>query len=596
MLWFADIAASVDASRLQIINDSKTPSGRVHVGALRGVILHDAIFRALKSRGVPVRYMFGVDDYDPLDEVQRAYPELYEPHLGKPLCNVPAPPGSTATDLAEHYIAEFFQIFDELGVRVERYRMRDHYRAGHIDEAIDRILSQAAEVRRIYKEVSGSKRPEDWHPFQVVCESCGRIGTTEVTAYDGKEVTYACKPNLVKWAKGCGNTGKISPFGGRGKLPWKLEWTSKWRSFGVTIEGAGKDHTTKGGARDVSNACFSSIFGGAPPLNVPYEFFLVGGAKMSSSKGVGSSARDMADLLPPEILRFLILRTQPKNTVDFKLGEEFLIKLFNDFDRLHKRAMTDPKVHPDEKELHRLCEIDADKSEGDTFDASLQLVLTFTQMPHVDLDREIEARKGSPLTDVEKGHLARRVTTVRTFLDKYASDEDKTTLQQTLPARANELSQAQRGFLHMLAAAVKDAEWRDDVLQAKVFDTARRAPIAQAPAFQAVYRVLLDKPQGPPAGALMSVIERDFVLKRLTELPLDEGAFLRETAVTPEVFEAALAKDRQKGLVASISGRLRIEGIADIEVVSTDGKTYVHRVACADPEAYAATAATIGAA
>ena len=64
MLWFADIAGAIDPSTPQVINDSKTPSGRVHVGALRGVLLHDALFRALRARGVPVRYWFGVDDYD----------------------------------------------------------------------------------------------------------------------------------------------------------------------------------------------------------------------------------------------------------------------------------------------------------------------------------------------------------------------------------------------------------------------------------------------------------------------------------------------------------------------------------------------------
>ena len=34
----------------EVVNDSKTPSGRVHVGAVRGVIIHDVVYRALKSR------------------------------------------------------------------------------------------------------------------------------------------------------------------------------------------------------------------------------------------------------------------------------------------------------------------------------------------------------------------------------------------------------------------------------------------------------------------------------------------------------------------------------------------------------------------
>jgi lysyl-tRNA synthetase, class I len=579
MLWFAEIAAGIDAGRPHVINDSKTPSGRVHVGALRGVLLHDAVYRTLRARGVPVRYWFGVDDYDPVDEIPAGEGEHFEKYRGAPLCNVPPPAGSKAPDMAEHFISEFFGIFRDLGVEAEHYRMRDLYRGGQLDETIDRILASAAVVRRVYKEVSNSTRSPDWHPFQSICEVCGRIGTTEVVAYDGKEVEYHCRPNLVKWAKGCGHHGKVSPFGGRGKLPWKLEWVAKWRHLGVTIEGAGKDHTTKGGARDVSSACMKAIFGEEPPLNIPYEFFLVGGAKMSSSKGIGSSARDVADFLPPDILRYLILRTQPKTPVNFDLGQEFMVKLFNDLDRLHKRIEDDPKIQPDEKELYRLCEVDAAHTEGAFFDASFQLLLTFLQMPHVDVAAEMEKRKGAPLTDVEKKHLDARTRAARYWLDRIASEEERMELQEKLPARAAELSHAQRGFLHRLAAAAKDGEWTEEALQAKVFDIARRTPIAQSAAFQAIYRVFLDKPKGPPAGALMAVLERSFVLGRLVELPVDEAAFHLETAVTAADVDAALAKDREK--IAGVKAALAGDGAgprAEIEVTHADGKVHVMRV------------------
>ncbi|MEO5725979.1 MAG: lysine--tRNA ligase, partial [Byssovorax sp.] len=490
MLWFAEIAGGVDPQTPHVINDSKTPSGRVHVGALRGVILHDAIYRALKTRGIPVRYLFGVDDYDPVDELPAGQGEFFTPYLGAPLCNAPAPAGSKASDMAEHFIGEFFDIFRELGVEAEHYRMRDHYRAGSLNESIDRILGKADAVRRVYKEVSGSVKSELWHPFQAICESCGRIGTTEVVAYDGKEVEYHCRPNLVKWARGCGHHGKVSPFDGKGKLPWKLEWVAKWRIFGVTIEGAGKDHNTKGGSRDVAAGCLEAIFGEKPPLNVPYEFFLAEGKKMSSSKGIGSAARDMADFLAPEVLRYLILRTQPKSPVDFPvipdktnptrqfLSEDFIVKLFNDFDRLHKRVYTDPKVNEEEKELYRLCEV---TNPADSYDANFQLVLTFVQMPHVNLLAEIEKRKGSPLTDHEKAHLEQRAKSARYWLDNFARDEEKVRLQDTLPERAAELGQGQRAFLQQLAAELPAVTpWDDDALQAKIFDVSRRTPLAQS--------------------------------------------------------------------------------------------------------------------
>ena len=588
MLWFADIAAAVDRTRPHVINDSKTPSGRVHVGALRGVILHDAVFRALKARDIPVRYLYGVDDYDPLDEIPKGQDEHFTQYLGQPLCNVPPPPGSTAPDMAEHYISEFFAVFEEIGVEVERYRMRDQYRSGKMNESIERILAKADVVRQVYKDVSGSVKSEKWHPFQVICENCQRLGTTEVVAWDGKEVEYHCRPNMVKWAKGCGHHGRMSPFDGKGKLPWKLEWVAKWRSFGVTIEGAGKDHTTKGGARDVSGACLTTLFGETPPMNIPYEFFLARGKKMSSSKGVGTWARDMADFLAPEALRYLILRTQPQTPVDFPLepsdpdpkkatrsflAEEFIVKLFNDFDRLKKRCFNDPKMRDDEKELYRLCET---HREEDFFEASFQLVLTFVQMPHVDLQAEMEKRKGAPLSEMEKRHLERRARSARFWLENFAREEEKTTLQETLPARAADLSHTQRAFLHHLAAAVGTSDWAEDALQARVFDTARKTPIAQGAAFQAIYRVFLDKPQGPPAGALMAVLPRDFVRKRLGELPLDEATFWQEASVTAEQVDATLLKEKEK--IASVKATMIGADRAEIEVTHADGKTYVHRV------------------
>jgi len=117
--WTDDILAAADLSRAHILNDSKTPSGRVHVGALRGVLIHDAIRRVLADRGVEATFCYGVDDFDPLDELPAGLEDFYRPYLGQPLCNVPAPPGSGATDVAEHYIGEFFDVLADQHVVAE---------------------------------------------------------------------------------------------------------------------------------------------------------------------------------------------------------------------------------------------------------------------------------------------------------------------------------------------------------------------------------------------------------------------------------------------------------------------------------------------
>ncbi|MGH8005518.1 MAG: lysine--tRNA ligase [Candidatus Binatia bacterium] len=584
MLWCDQLASKIEGR--QIINDSKTPSGRVHVGALRGVLIHEAMFRTLKERGLPVRYIFGVDDYDPLDELPAGDNQQWKQHLGKPLCNVPPPPGSEAPDIAEHYIREFFDIFRELGVYAETYRMRDIYRSGQFNEVIDAILRNAATVRRIYKEVSNSQRSETWHPFQVMCEQCGRIGTTEVTAYDSQEVVYTCRPNLVTWARGCDYKGKVSPFNGRGKLPWKLEWTAKWKTFQITLEGAGKDHNTKGGSRDVAAQCLREIFGQEPPLNIPYEFFLVGGAKMSSSRGVGAAARNIADFLPPDVLRFLLIRTQPQQPVNFSPDEKYIIKLFNDFDRYHWRTYHDPKVTEDERRVYQLSEI---APEGDFYDVNFQLVLTLVQMPHLDLAREVEKRKGAALSPTEYKHLEQRVRAARYWLDHHARPEERIVVQDSLPQRAHELTASQRAYLHQLAAKLPTTPWEDDALQSQIFTVTRLTPVTQPQAFQAIYRVLLDRDSGPKAGNLLAFLDPEFVVKRLQELPYSQEAFWQETGITPETFEHWLSENKvhitaisaHVALTASSSQRA---GAIEFLVSLDDSKTYMKRILLGNAE------------
>ena len=51
----------------QVINDSWTPSGMVHMGGPKGPVLHDVLFKILKERKTDVSYIFGFDDADPID-------------------------------------------------------------------------------------------------------------------------------------------------------------------------------------------------------------------------------------------------------------------------------------------------------------------------------------------------------------------------------------------------------------------------------------------------------------------------------------------------------------------------------------------------
>jgi lysyl-tRNA synthetase class 1 len=342
----------------------------------------------------------------------------------------------------------------------------------------------------------------------------------------------------------------------------------------------------------VSAACLREIFGQKPPLNIPYEFFLVGGAKMSSSRGVGAAAREIADLLPPEILRFLMIRTQPRPPVNFSPDEKSIIKLFNDFDRLHWRTYHDEKITAEEKRVHQLSEV---QSEGDFYEADFQLVATISQLPHLNLVEEVEKRKGSPLTDIDLRHLEQRIRSTQYWLKNYASQEEKITLQESLPERANELTASQRAFLHKLAATLPTTPWEDDALQAKIFEIARLTPLPTAKAFQAIYRVVIDRDSGPKAGNLLAFLDSEFVRKRFTELPYAKEEFWQETSVQEEELEGWLRENQDHLTDASAQLELRATegpfqtqatkepllvgvGVIDFSIQLDDHKTYVKRV------------------
>ncbi|MBT8419679.1 MAG: lysine--tRNA ligase, partial [Gammaproteobacteria bacterium] len=560
-MWTTKLISHLKSDQYQVINDSKTPSGRVHVGSLRGVLIHDAVYRELKNQNLPGIYIYGVDDYDPMDGLPADAPESVRVHMGKPLCNVPAPEGSSATDMADHYISEFMDVFHELNVDAQIYRMRDVYRGGLFNEAIDTILRNAHKVRAIYEDISGAKRPDHWHPFQVVCENCGKIGTTEVSGFDGGKVRYHCKPNLVKWATGCDYKGEISPFDGKGKLPWKLEWATKWHEFGITLEGAGKDHCTKGGSRDVAGRIVREIFGREPPTNIPYEFFLVEGAKMSSSKGVGSSARDMADFLPPEILRFLMVKTDPKKAVNFSTDGAYMLKTFNEHDRLLDQ-LTQGSVTDDQAALLRAAEQDA--SVPAYIPVSFQLITSLLQIPHVDLYDTVQSRMGRELTEKENHHLKARIAAATYWLANIAPEDDKFEIQETVPAIAGTNSPAQQYFIVALHNRLLSVEWQEDSLQTSIFDAARLTPLPAKQAFEAIYRLFLAKENGPRAGALLSYLERDFVMERLNTATYSAIDFIKSVGISRDAFIQQLETQKVAVSIKEIVPEIYTSGASEM--------------------------------
>ncbi|HEX5039349.1 MAG TPA: lysine--tRNA ligase [Candidatus Limnocylindria bacterium] len=524
MFWADELAASVTGA--QVVNDSKTPSGTVHVGSLRGPVVVDTIARALRDAGVPVELRYGVDDLDPMDAQALLTPDAIERSMGVPLANVPDPAGDCHPSYARHFAQAFIDTFDGLGIRPDTYYwMSEVYGSGAMDRYIRSALDAAATIRDIYRRVANVNHPDEWHPLFVICEQCGRLGTTIVTGWDGERVHYECRPDLVTWATGCGRSGDVSPFGGRAKLPYNVDWAAKWDLFGVTIEPAGKDLSTKGGSRDRSDAIAREVFGNEPPRNVPYEFLNIRGRKMSTSKGLGASATRIAEVIPPEQLRLLFLRPRPNTAIEFDPdGTDAIPRLFDESDRLAAATAgreVRGELPPDHERLFAVSLVDPRAelaAEAAAYRPAFSHLALLEQIPGIDLVERVAAEKGSSLSRRELALLEERRAAARAWLEAFAPERSRLSVQRdALPPAAADADDAQRSYLASLADALESSAWNGESLQAAIFASAQARDLPSGRAFAAIYLAFLGRSSGPRAGWLLAALDRDFVLGRLRE-------------------------------------------------------------------------------
>ncbi|HZD42773.1 MAG TPA: lysine--tRNA ligase, partial [Methanomicrobiales archaeon] len=330
--WADVVAADLPQDIKHRVATGITPSGPIHIGNMREVLTGDLVYKAMAERGLDVELLYIADDFDPLRKVYPFLPEFYAEYIGMPLSDIPCPCGECAS-YADHFLKPFLSALNELDVHPRVVYSSHEYRSGAYTGGIKTVLERAAEIRGILGEVSGRSLPAHWTPFYPICGRCGKISNAELMEHDpGRHtVHYRCE---------CGYEGVADYAKGEGKLVWRVDWPMRWAHLGITVEPFGKDHAAAGGSYDTGKRIAREIFHREPPYPVMYEWIsLKGKGAMHSSKGVVVTISEMLEIVPPEVLRYLIARSRPERAIDFDPGMG-LLNLIDEYDRAAEKSDT----------------------------------------------------------------------------------------------------------------------------------------------------------------------------------------------------------------------------------------------------------------
>lgn len=485
------------SGRAPVISTGISPSGEVHIGNMREILTADAVFRALQEQGAGARFNYVADNFDPL---RRVYPfldpDVYEPLVGRPLSEIRCP-CSEHSSYSEHFLQPFLQALGQLRVDVEVVRADEMYKSGKMTPYIVTALEQRERIAAILHELTGKALGETWSPFTPLCPDCRRLTQATVRGFDAVAQT-------VDIDCACGSEATV-PMAGGGKLVWRLDWPARWMLLGVTVEPFGKDHATRGGSYDTGVRFAREIFGGEPPLPIPYEWIrLKGRGDMSASKGNVLSISQVLEVAPPEALRYLVIRNRPQKTINFDPGLP-LLQLVDEIDDATASARDERAI-----ELSRAGRF---QPVGVPF----KHLVVVVQAARFDLERTMEtlARTGYP--DAPREGVAERMSYARRWLDSFAPEDLRFVVQEDLPAVAADLTEEQRSFLGQLSRRLSEG-MNGQAIHELVYELAGDfSSTRPAELFRAIYLSLLGKPRGPRAGRFLAVLGPTFCARRFSE-------------------------------------------------------------------------------
>ena len=318
------------------------PSGLPHIGTFGEVARTTMVRRAFEVIcDIPTKLICFSDDLDGMRKVPGNVPnpEALEPHLQRPLTDVPDPFG-THDSFGAHNNAKLNSFLDQFGFEYEFISSTEFYRTGKFDEVLLRAAEKYDAVMEVMLKSLREERRETYSIFLPIHPETGRVLYVPMKHVDAAkgEITFDDED---------GREWTLPVTGGNVKLQWKPDFGARWAALDVDFEMYGKDHSTNTPIYD--RIC--QILGGRKPEHFTYELFLdADGHKISKTTGNGVSIDEWLTYASSESLSYFMYQ-KPKTAkrmhfdVIPKAVDEYHQQLRAYGDQDDKQRLANPVFH-----------------------------------------------------------------------------------------------------------------------------------------------------------------------------------------------------------------------------------------------------------
>jgi lysyl-tRNA synthetase, class I len=247
---------------------------------------------------------------------------------------------------------------------------------------------------------------------------------------------------------------------------------------------------------------------------------------MTTSKGVVFKPKTWLSVAPPQLYRFLMLKTDLQRTINVQ--PDRIPDMCDEYERFERVYYRLEDVDDARRDLVNLLYPLSEPGGARTAyvpKLPFKYAVMMSQLEDIlgrdtviarceeAIKKQYSVRK---IPKAAESLMLARLEMARSWAEQFGSSTDRIRVPPEVPSEVrSSLTEPERAFLSKMIGVLRPESISDDEIQAAVFQTARDSGLPERQAFVVMYRVIVSQKYGPRLGSFINMLGKDWVVNRI---------------------------------------------------------------------------------